>query len=134
MGRPMKVRKNNERGSCLLAFESGPPALDWNIDFAAPAWGLSGTQSRTVTRLLLNDPTSGTFAAMKGEPISRNPHVLGGTPVFTGTRVPVRNFVDCLAGGYSIDEFLEDFPTVRREQAIAVLEEASDRLQLASPA
>ena len=67
---------------------------------------------------------------MENEAISRNPGVLGGTPVFSGTRVPVRNLVDCLEGGYSIDQFLDDFPTVCREQAIAVLEEASARLDL----
>lgn len=71
---------------------------------------------------------------MKVEAISRDSRILGGTPVFAGTRVPVRNLLDCLEGGYSIDEFLEDFPTVRREQAIAVLEEASVRLELATPA
>lgn len=65
--------------------------------------------------------------------ITRDPGVLGGMPVFAGTRVPVQNLLDCLEGGYRLDEFLEDFPTVRREQAIAVLEEASVRLELSTP-
>ncbi len=51
-----------------------------------------------------------------------DPEILGGTPVFIGTRVPAQNFIDYLEGGHSIDEFLDDFPSVTREQAIAALE------------
>jgi len=47
---------------------------------------------------------------------------MGGTPVFVGTRVPLQNLIDCLEGGESVEEFLEAFPTVTREQAIAVIE------------
>ncbi|MBO9360797.1 MAG: DUF433 domain-containing protein [Thermoflexus sp.] len=47
---------------------------------------------------------------------------LGGTPVFAGTRVPIQAFLDHLEAGHTLDEFLEDFPTVTREQAIGVLE------------
>lgn len=50
-----------------------------------------------------------------------DPEIMSGTPVFTGTRVPVHTLVDHLASGISLDEFLEDFPTVRREQAVAFL-------------
>jgi uncharacterized protein (DUF433 family) len=50
--------------------------------------------------------------------------ILGGTPVFVGTRVPLRNLIDYLEGGYNLDEFLDDFPSVSREQVIAALEEA----------
>jgi uncharacterized protein (DUF433 family) len=57
-----------------------------------------------------------------------DPEKLGGTPVFYGTRVPIQNFFDCLEGGESLDEFLEQFPTVSREQALAVLEESKERL------
>ncbi len=53
---------------------------------------------------------------------------LGGTPVFVGTRVPVRNLIDSLEAGDSIDLFLYDFPTVNRQQVIAVLEEAKEKL------
>jgi uncharacterized protein (DUF433 family) len=53
---------------------------------------------------------------------------LGGTPVFYGTRVPIQNLFDCLEGGESLDEFLEQFPTVTREQALAVLKESKERL------
>jgi uncharacterized protein (DUF433 family) len=48
-----------------------------------------------------------------------DPEILGGVPVFVGTRVPLRNLIDYLEGGYSLDEFLKDFPTVSREQALA---------------
>ena len=56
--------------------------------------------------------------------IVSDPEILGGTPVFVGTRVPVKNLTDCLESGHSIDEFLEDFPSVRRAQVIQFLEEA----------
>ena len=54
--------------------------------------------------------------------IHSNAEIMGGTPVFVGTRVPLQNLIDCLEGGESVDDFLEAFPTVRREQAIAVIE------------
>ena len=56
-----------------------------------------------------------------------DPEKLGGTPVFHGTRVPIQNMFDCLEGGESLDEFLDQFPTVTREQALAVLEESKER-------
>ncbi len=56
--------------------------------------------------------------------IHSNPEILGGTPVFVGTRVPLRNLIDYLERGHSLDEFLDSFPTVTREQAVAALEEA----------
>jgi uncharacterized protein (DUF433 family) len=60
--------------------------------------------------------------------ISVSPEVMGGTPVFTGTRVPVQTLVDYLKAGESIDDFLDGFPTVTREQVIALLEEAGKQL------
>lgn len=51
-----------------------------------------------------------------------DPEILSGTPVFTGTRVPVHTLVDHLASGITLDDFLEDFPSVTREQAVAFLE------------
>lgn len=60
--------------------------------------------------------------------ISSSPDVLGGTPVFTGTRVPVQTLFDYLEGGETIDDFLEGFPSVTREQVISVLEQARDRM------
>ena len=64
--------------------------------------------------------------------ISCSPDILGGTPVFSGTRVPVQTLLDYIEGGESIDDFLEGFPTVSREQVIAFLEEAKARM-VASP-
>jgi uncharacterized protein (DUF433 family) len=56
--------------------------------------------------------------------INVDPQVQGGVPVFTGTRVPVKNLFDYLEAGESLDQFLDEFPSVRRETAIAVLEQA----------
>lgn len=53
-----------------------------------------------------------------------HPEVLGGTPVFVGTRVPIRSLFDYLEGGDTLEEFLHQFPSVKREQAIAVLNAA----------
>jgi uncharacterized protein (DUF433 family) len=60
--------------------------------------------------------------------VSRSPDVMGGTPVFAGTRVPVQTLLEYLEGGDSIDEFLAGFPSVTRQQVIAFLEQAKDRL------
>lgn len=56
------------------------------------------------------------------ELIEVDPEKLGGAPVFFGTRVPIQNLFDCLAGGESLDEFLKQFPTVTREQAQAAID------------
>lgn len=66
-------------------------------------------------------------------PISRSPDVLGGTPVFAGTRVPVQTLLDYLEGGESIDDFLEGFPSVTREKVVSFLELAKDRLIEVTP-
>ena len=60
--------------------------------------------------------------------ITSTPDVLGGTPVFRGTRVPVQTLIEYLEGGQTIDDFLDGFPTVAREQIIAFLEEAKARM------
>jgi uncharacterized protein (DUF433 family) len=57
-----------------------------------------------------------------------DPEIMGGTPCFRGTRVPVKTLFDYLAHGHPLDEFLDHFPTVYREQAIAALEEAQEKL------
>lgn len=54
--------------------------------------------------------------------IHSDPEIMGGTPVFVGTRVPLQNLIDALEGGESVEDFLGAFPTVKREQAIAVIE------------
>ncbi|MEW5984604.1 MAG: DUF433 domain-containing protein [Acidobacteriota bacterium] len=58
--------------------------------------------------------------------VHSDPDILGGTPVFVGTRVPVRSLFDYLEGGDTLDEFLTQFPSVKREQAVAALELARD--------
>ena len=64
-----------------------------------------------------------------GQPlVTSSPDVLSGTPVFAGTRVPVQALLDYLAGGETIDDFLGGFPTVKREQVVAFLEEAAARM------
>jgi uncharacterized protein (DUF433 family) len=69
---------------------------------------------------------------MERDIISTSPDIMSGTPVFAGTRVPVQSLIDCLEAGESIDGFLEGFPTVSREQVIAFLEEAKNRMIVAS--
>ena len=57
-----------------------------------------------------------------------DPEILGGTPVFAGTRVPVQNLIDYLEGGESIEDFLDGFPSVQRTQVIAVIEAAKFKM------
>jgi uncharacterized protein (DUF433 family) len=65
---------------------------------------------------------------LAGEVIVKDPDVLGGTPVFRGTRVPFQALLDYLEGGQNLDEFIDDFPTVTREAAISALELANSVL------
>ena len=65
---------------------------------------------------------------MENAVISRSPDVMGGTPVFAGTRVPVQTLLDYLEAGDSIDDFLGGYPSVSRDQVINFLEQAKDRL------
>ena len=60
--------------------------------------------------------------------IIKDPAILGGTPVFRGTRVPVQTMFDYIGGGETLEEFLAGFPTVSREMAVAALEEARELL------
>jgi uncharacterized protein (DUF433 family) len=60
--------------------------------------------------------------------VTSSPDILSGTPVFAGTRVPVQALIDYLEGGETIDDFLAGFPTVKREQVVAFLEEATARM------
>jgi len=64
--------------------------------------------------------------ARTSEIVHCDPEILGGTPVFVGTRVPVQTLFDCLEGGETLDEFLRQFPSVDRETAIAALDMARD--------
>jgi uncharacterized protein (DUF433 family) len=58
------------------------------------------------------------------EIVHSDPEIMGGTPVFVGTRVPVESLFDYLEGDYSLDEFLDNFPSVKRKQAVAALDVA----------
>jgi uncharacterized protein (DUF433 family) len=60
--------------------------------------------------------------------ISRSADIMSGAPVFAGTRVPVQTMIDYLAGGHPLAEFLDDFPTVRREQALELLQRVKEML------
>ena len=61
--------------------------------------------------------------------VTSNPQIMHGTPCFAGTRVPVKSLFDHLEGGYNVEYFLMQFPTVSRQQVIAVLEEARQRTE-----
>ncbi len=61
--------------------------------------------------------------------ISRSPDIMSGAPVFAGTRVPVQTIIDYLAGGHPLEEFLDDFPTVSREQALELLARVKEMLK-----
>lgn len=64
----------------------------------------------------------------KATVVHSDPEILGGTPVFVGTRVPAQTLFDYLEGGETLDEFLHQFPSVKREQAVAALEMARESL------
>ena len=66
--------------------------------------------------------------------VSQNPEIMSGALCFTGTRVPVKNLFDYLEGSSSLEDFLEDFPSIARGDAIAVLEAARARLTADAPA
>jgi uncharacterized protein (DUF433 family) len=68
------------------------------------------------------------MAASDTPVVHSDPEIMGGTTVFVGTRVPLQTLIEYLEAGNPLGEFLEDFPTVSREQAIAALEQAKDAL------
>jgi uncharacterized protein (DUF433 family) len=70
----------------------------------------------------------GMSAEIDTQIIQRSPDVMSGAPVFAGTRVPVQTLIDYLAGGHPLDEFLDDFPTVSREQALELLRRVKELL------
>jgi uncharacterized protein (DUF433 family) len=71
----------------------------------------------------------GLIVVMKANSVVRiDPEIMSGTPCFDGTRVPARTLIDYLEAGDTLSDFLEDFPTVSRDQAVALLEEASQLL------
>jgi uncharacterized protein (DUF433 family) len=62
--------------------------------------------------------------------VTSDPEILGGTPVFTGTRVPIAVLFENLAGGLSLDEILDSYPTLQREQVVRALHQAEELLEL----
>jgi uncharacterized protein (DUF433 family) len=84
----------------------------------------SNSEDRNEATLVLGGPIMNAVASV----IQRDPDILGGTPIVTGTRVPIRTLLDYLAAGDSLAEFLDHFPTVSREQAVAALEQANNLL------
>lgn len=80
-----------------------------------------GSQSRLAGGVALPETPDVSQSVVKVDP-----EIMSGAPCFAGTRVPIQNLIDYLEGGDSIDEFLEDFPSVSREQVIAFLEEAKE--------
>lgn len=67
-------------------------------------------------------------AAAGESPLCTDPQIMSGTPVFAGTRVPFQTLIDYIKAGQPLSEFLEDFPTVTKEQAVAALEQAKEAL------
>ena len=65
---------------------------------------------------------------MNSDIVSSSPDIMSGTPVFAGTRVPIQALIDCLEAGDSINDFLDGFSTVSREQVVGFLEEAKQRM------
>ena len=84
--------------------------------------------SANTFHLLVSFVSSIFMVVMKAHVVSINKTVMGGTPVFKGTRVPVQTLIDYLEGGESIDDFLQGFPTVTRVQVIELLEEAKEKI------
>jgi uncharacterized protein (DUF433 family) len=82
-----------------------------------------GNQSKICPRRV-----KGICLMTRSSVVHSDPDILGGTPVFVGTRVPVQALIDYIEGGHSLKEFLDDFPTVTREIAVAALEQAKAHL------
>jgi len=70
-------------------------------------------------------------ATLDASVVSQSPDVMSGAAVFAGTRVPVQSLLDYLAGGHTLEAFLDDFPTVKREQAVGLLHELSHSFEVA---
>jgi uncharacterized protein (DUF433 family) len=102
--------------------------LDGSAVHFLPNWENSLPATGTATHFagFLKQTQPAIFCCMKREELKgivhSDPEIMGGTPVFVGTRVPLQNLVDYLEGGESIEDFLDAFPTVKREQVIAVIE------------
>jgi uncharacterized protein (DUF433 family)/predicted XRE-type DNA-binding protein len=93
--------------------------LDRDIDITIATKRLG----ETGARITVLSGTSASTVHEQGRVIRRDPQIMSGTPVFAGTRVPVRSLIDYLKAGDTLEEFLDQFPTVSREKAVAALEE-----------
>jgi len=94
---------------------------------------IAGAHCRATESVKLEFPAgSAILDSIRRKIISSTPDVMGGTSVFAGTRVPVQTLIDYIEGGESIDDFLEGFPTVKREQVIAFFQEATKRMLAAA--
>jgi len=83
-----------------------------------------------VREKVVNQAGMGLIDAMKKSSVVKiDPEIMSGAPCFAGTRVPVRSLIDYIEGGDTLDEFLEQFPTVSRKQAVAYLEESAANLE-----
>jgi uncharacterized protein (DUF433 family) len=88
-----------------------------------------GAELDSCDKLVPDFVARGVDPMKNSEPvIHSDPEIMGGTPVFVGTRVPLATLLDYLEAGQPLSEFLEDFPTVTREQAVAALEQAKEAL------
>jgi uncharacterized protein (DUF433 family) len=94
----------------------------------APAPALPGLAPSKAFILLMSPTSCRLSGVMKANVVSVDPEIMGGAPVFRGTRVPAQTLIDYLEGGESIDDFLEGFPTVTRDQVIGLLEDAKARI------
>ena len=93
------------------------------------AWVQAGCRSDSCDKLVSGFVAAGVDPMKNSEPvIHSDPEIMGGTPVFAGTRVPLETLLDYLEAGQPLSEFLEDFPTVTLEQAVAALEQAKEAL------
>jgi uncharacterized protein (DUF433 family) len=131
-------------GRTLTGFEHASLSLESRIGYVEtgvpdvrelePAQGLVARGGRPAASRV-SEPGSTLAGGYTGSVMSRrspvvhsDPDILGGTPVFVGTRVPVRSLFDYLEAGDTLDEFLRQFPSVHREQAVEALEFARETL------
>jgi uncharacterized protein (DUF433 family) len=103
----------------------GKPGM---AQFKAPSWVSISCWPWRGSRSKICLSTLKDCTMKKTSVVHSDPDILGGTPVFVGTRVPVQALIDYIEGGHSLEEFLDDFPTVTREIAVAALEQAKVHL------
>lgn len=104
----LSLRTRSRIAASIVAIASGVSGAGWQN-----CYSVSIKMKLSDPRLMLQDTSV----------ISRSPDIMSGTPVFAGTRVPIQTLLDYLKAGESIDDFLEGFPTVTRDQVIAILGE-----------